>query len=317
MPDGFGDLNRYYTIGESRPDINWPYILPGPKDRFAGYGYWAGLALNQLPIYFEIEELPLEGKFELLVDILEVSSEHAPQFRAVFNGHAHNHQLKRGKSGITPVNLGKNPQSIAFSIPLSQLKKGINEIVFQNMTGNWCAFDAVRFMGSEMLKIGKPGNSLLRAVQFAGFEMTKDDIATQPLLVDILQKEVDARLRVVVDHVEMEKVAEPGRTVLEFYIPAVKEEKHSDVKIYVDGKLKFHELLKRFPAEEISYADYVDQFMGTSGSRWMITPGPRHPMPMVQLSPNNERWVWKAGYEYQIENLAGAVFFVIDKFLVA
>lgn len=305
VPDGFGDLGQYYTVGESRANVNWPYILPGPKDHFAGYGYWAGLALNQLPIYFEIEDLPQKGTYELIIDILEVSSKQAPLFRAVVNGNAYNHQLKRGESGVDPISLKENSQSILFSIPISQLKEGVNEIIFQNMTGNWCAFDAVRFVGSEKLKIRKPGNSLLRTLEFAGFEMKNEDKRTQPLLVDVLHHGSNVGIRVVVDHAEIEKVVEPGRTILEFYIPAVVEEKHSDVKIYIDGKLKFHDLRKRFPAKEISYADYVDQFMGTSGSRWMITPGPRHPMPMVQLSPNNERWIWKAGYEYQIENLAG------------
>lgn len=83
------------------------------------------------------------------------------------------------------------------------------------------------------------------------------------------------------------------------------EEKWSDVKIYIDNKLKFNKRLPRFPAKKITFADYVDQFMGTSGSRWMITPGPRMPMPMIQLSPNNQKWVWKAGYEYQVENISG------------
>ncbi|NBC65411.1 MAG: glycoside hydrolase family 92 protein, partial [Bacteroidetes bacterium] len=51
--------------------------------------------------------------------------------------------------------------------------------------------------------------------------------------------------------------------------------------------------------------DYVDPMIGTSTSRWMLYPGPSMPFGMVKLSPDNEEEGWKAGYEYDIENIAG------------
>jgi len=135
--------------------------------------------------------------------------------------------------------------------------------------------------------------------------MDKNQESVQALLVDISQKEKHAVIKVMVYDMEISKEMEPGHSILEFYFPAVKQEKWSEVKVYIDEKLKFEETCRRFPAKKIALSSYVDQFMGTSGSRWMITPGPRMPMPMVQLSPNNQQWVWKAGYEYQIENISG------------
>jgi predicted alpha-1,2-mannosidase len=58
-------------------------------------------------------------------------------------------------------------------------------------------------------------------------------------------------------------------------------------------------------AESASPVDLVDPMMGTSGSRWMLYPGPSMPFGMVKLSPDNQRQVWKAGYEYTIESIAG------------
>ena len=52
-------------------------------------------------------------------------------------------------------------------------------------------------------------------------------------------------------------------------------------------------------------ADYVDPFIGTATSRWMLFPGPTMPHGMVKLSPDNEDQGWKAGYEYEIDNIAG------------
>jgi predicted alpha-1,2-mannosidase len=51
--------------------------------------------------------------------------------------------------------------------------------------------------------------------------------------------------------------------------------------------------------------DEVDGMIGTHNSRWMQFPGACLPFGMVKLSPNNQRQGWKAGYEYQVENIAG------------
>lgn len=51
--------------------------------------------------------------------------------------------------------------------------------------------------------------------------------------------------------------------------------------------------------------DYVDPMIGTHNSRWMQFPGPTRPFGMVKLSPDNQETGWKAGYEYDITNIAG------------
>lgn len=51
--------------------------------------------------------------------------------------------------------------------------------------------------------------------------------------------------------------------------------------------------------------DFVDPFIGTSNSRWVLNPGPSMPFGMVQLAPDNQDTGWKAGYEYKINNIAG------------
>ncbi len=52
--------------------------------------------------------------------------------------------------------------------------------------------------------------------------------------------------------------------------------------------------------------DYVDPFIGTSVSRWMLFPGPAMPFGMVKLSPNNvDDWAFNAGYEDTINSISG------------
>ncbi|MFV2070000.1 MAG: GH92 family glycosyl hydrolase, partial [Pirellulales bacterium] len=65
-------------------------------------------------------------------------------------------------------------------------------------------------------------------------------------------------------------------------------------------------LVTRSLAAEKEPADYVDLFLGTSSSRWMLYPGPSMPFGMVKLSPDNtDAWSMDAGYEYGIESICG------------
>lgn len=54
-----------------------------------------------------------------------------------------------------------------------------------------------------------------------------------------------------------------------------------------------------------SPADYVDMFIGTSNSRWMLGPYAQEPFGMVQLGPDNQGNVWMGGYEYAIGSVSG------------
>jgi len=62
----------------------------------------------------------------------------------------------------------------------------------------------------------------------------------------------------------------------------------------------------RLVSTEKMAVDYVDPFLGTSSCRWMLFPGPAMPFGMVKLSPDNtDEWTMDAGYEYEIESIAG------------
>lgn len=51
--------------------------------------------------------------------------------------------------------------------------------------------------------------------------------------------------------------------------------------------------------------DYVDCFVGTSNSRWMLGPYAQVPFGMVQLGPDNQGDRWMGGYEYAINSVSG------------
>jgi len=50
--------------------------------------------------------------------------------------------------------------------------------------------------------------------------------------------------------------------------------------------------------------DYVDCFIGTSNSRWMLGPYAQVPFGMVQIGPDNQGNKWMGGYEYAISSVS-------------
>lgn len=67
--------------------------------------------------------------------------------------------------------------------------------------------------------------------------------------------------------------------------------------------LSFVSLAQPFlPREPV---EYVNPLIGSHDSRWTLFPGPTLPFGMVKLSPDNQDNGWKAGYEYDINNIAG------------
>jgi len=51
--------------------------------------------------------------------------------------------------------------------------------------------------------------------------------------------------------------------------------------------------------------DYVDCFIGTSNSRWMLGPYAQEPFGMVQIGPDNQGNSWMGGYEYSNNSISG------------
>lgn len=58
-------------------------------------------------------------------------------------------------------------------------------------------------------------------------------------------------------------------------------------------------------AQEKKPTEYVDCFIGTSNSRWMLGPSAQLPFGMVQLGPDNQGNKWMGGYEYAISSVSG------------
>lgn len=304
----FGGENLTFSIGYSQPDKHWSYVLPGALDSWAGGGYWAGLQPRHFPrIFFNLNKAALKGAYSLVVNLADANNVQGTVFMIDINGHKQEIPLKAGSgNGIKGDYNSAKPQSLKIPIAASWIKEGMNTIQMANVKGSWVIFDNLEFYADQAETIHKGTSSLIVSAQPADFEMIKERKRIQPLLIELYQIDHDQELKIMIDGMLVAKrLVEAGHSILEIPMAAVNKTKSSVVKVSSDDLLIYSGKIIRSKQHLQTASDYVDLLMGTGNSRWMFKPGPALPFSMVQIAPDNQDEVWKAGYEYTVDNIMG------------
>lgn len=313
---------KHFAVGYSTPEKNWPYVLPGPKDRWGGGGYYAGYHPRHFPVInFQLPETRKEGNCLLSLFFAGANGKELPVLRVEVNGHRFEKKIE-GKSTdkLLTGEEKPDPQEWTIEFPAGWLEKGMNRIQMGIVKGRWCMFDCIRLSGPEGMDITPISSSLITSVKAADFEYEKSGKKhSLPILVDMVQYDRPRNLTFVCGKTKVTRRVETGKSIQQILVPAVKNPKNEEFAIYADGKPIYQGTVELAPKPLHEYADDVDILMGTGNSRWMYKPSVSLPFGMVQIAPDNEDEKWKAGYEYTIENIAGFNHFcdwTIDGFLM-
>jgi len=304
----FGWEDRFYLIGRSDPGTDWPYVLPGPADAWAGSGGLAGARTQVLNILFDLKVCPAVGDWTLVVDVLETQSPTPPIFKVTINGHAHTFQLASGTNadGLNGQVQGCKEQLITVKLKPSVIRQGGNHIELTSIQGSWLIFDQVRLVGPTQAELAPASPVFVREVKAADYEIKVKAERAQALLVDVQHIEGAPELTVRLDgQTILSSTVESGRSILEAPMPAVRRPKISRYEVCLGQTVLAAGQVRRSSQRPITPADYVDPLLGTAHSRWMIAPGPWMPFSMVKLSPDNQNSGWQAGYDPHIENVGG------------
>ncbi len=302
----FGWEDKFFLIGTSDSDKDWPYIIPGTSDDWGGTWGTSGWRSSTLNILFGVDRLPKSGKWKLRVDILDCNSNDLPLFKVSING-------KSWKYRIPVINEGNSIESepadsseymIEILLPAGLITEGGNEVNLTTLEGSWLKFDQIRLEGPGNVRLKENHKVYLRSVKAADYEIETDLANAQPLLVDIQHLSGKPELMVNLDGEKIfTATIETGRYTFEAPMNAVKSSFESKYEILLDG-VKIHSgKVIRAPRELITPAGYVDTKIGTAHSRWMIAPGPWMPFSMVKLSPDNQNDGWQSGYEPTFESI--------------
>lgn len=306
---GFGGEKSYY-VGYSTASKHWPYALPGPLDGWGGGGYWAGYHPRHFPsIYFNVEKVAAKGSCDFSLFFAGVSKNNPVKIRIEVNGHRFEKELKgEDTDDLLKAKGSGHPQKTQISFPSEWLVRGMNRIQLGLIEGSWTVFDCIRLETPSHVSLGKASSSLIRSVKAAPFEYEKEDGSRiQPVLVDLTQFDTSRTLSFQVGKQEpvLQKV-EMGDCTLEIPMQATVSGKRTETFVIKEGNEILYKGTVTGSSQPLhTYSDYVDLLMGTGNSRWMFKPGPCLPLSMVQIAPDNQDEIWKAGYEYTIENIMG------------
>ena len=306
LEQDFGWEDRDYVVGFSKPEKDFPYVLPGPEDSWGGTGPTSGIRSHVLNILFGIEQMPNKSEFKFIVEVLDNDAKFPPLLKITINGQSWKFQLPEGSGNNVLEGKAHNMESRKLEITIEPglLRKGGNEIQLTTLTGGWLVFDQVRLEGSSEVEMAKIGKAFIRNVQPANYEVKRNGERFQPLLVDVKHLEDVPRLSVQLEGTEIfSEIVEMGRYTFEVPMPSVTAPVSSKYIIMMDGKAIEHGMVTRTPEALMTPADYVDTRIGTAHSRWMIAPGPWMPFSMVKIGPDNQNAGWQAGYDPTFESV--------------
>ena len=78
----FGWEDRYFIIGHSKAAVDFPYVLPGPKDKWGGTAPTSGIRSHLLNILFDIDNVSSntsQSDSRLIIDLLGYNSATPPK----------------------------------------------------------------------------------------------------------------------------------------------------------------------------------------------------------------------------------------------
>ena len=322
-PTGYADFlnndvgweDKFFLVGHSSEKKDFPYVLPGVNDKWAGSGSPAGRRTQQVNILFDIEKKGTGGAWTLVIDFADVQSKVTgrPLLKVSVNGKARKMALPAGggDESILKGDFSKaKPFAAKFDLADAEIREGANEICITSIEGSWAIFDDVRLEGpKDAVTRRAHKGAYVRGVKAGDYLIP--GTGKQPLLVAVEHLEGSPMVRVEIDgKVALEEKVEAGAYVFEAPMSAVAGQppyQRARYRVLVDGECVREGMIARTPQRDAGVAGYVDTRMGTAHSRWMLAPGPWTPFSMVKLSPDNEgeqgKRRWQGGYDPSIESV--------------
>src|SRR5690554_138974 len=237
LENDFGWEDRYYLVGRSNAKEHFPYVLPGPADRWGGTSGTAGIRTHVLNILFRMKEVFDNGKMKLLINILDTHHTTPPYFKVTVNGRSWKYILPKGGGESSLSGDYGNCINHTIEIPLDKglIKEGGNEISLTTLEGSWLIFDAIRLEGAGSAVVEhETGQAYLRGVKEASYQTVNP--LSQPLLVDLEHLDGSPLVEVSLDGaLILSERLERGRYLLEAPMPTVTKPQQSSYEVMIDG----------------------------------------------------------------------------------
>ncbi len=308
-PDQFEQFSEdpVFVQGRSQED-EWPYVHPGPADD------WAGSSPHTFSVLFGLEgTLKKNDSIRLIIDCVDVHDQKPSTLDISLNGQqVSRRKLPAGKSGesVRGDLSDAKEHFLTVELPGERLRKQMNWLQIQNVSGSWFLYDQVKLIGPDRISGSAPEDSGILSANVEAIGPRIDGKPAQYASVNIFRRIEDpVRLRV---NGKVHSVSSPDViTTVRIPLPPADRRKTISVHLLNRHRVVDRIQLTRPPGRRLTPADHVDPLAGTANSRWMLFPGPTRPFGMVKMSPNTKPGVvdsddfMDAGYQYRAEQIIG------------
>lgn len=222
-----------YVVGRSDPKKDWPYVHPGPADR------WAGSQQHTFTVLFGLEKEVPQGECRLILQLVDTHDKNPPHLQITLNGRSFEHQTPKGGPDDS---LYGNPaagkvHSAEIRFPASALKKGTNEITLTTLSGSWILYDWIGFEAPRAALLALPQETLLRSVSIPSVLVRKNGSLHQPVRVSLLHGGGEGAASVHVSGTEpVDQELRLGNNTVEVLLAAVEREASVTIEVKVAGK---------------------------------------------------------------------------------
>ncbi len=184
-PNHFSQYERpgFHVVGVTDPSLNWPYILPGKLDA------WAGPYPQCFEIVFYLDKLGKGSFYRLVLDFLETHSFKPPHLSIEINQNRYEFQTAAGFNDwrMSAENGSGKEQVLNVDIPSSQIQVGENRICITAGEGSWALWDALAFYAPNGTRAGDPKmQTTIRSVKQRQVLIRKRDTLYKAVDVEIL-----------------------------------------------------------------------------------------------------------------------------------
>ena len=201
------------------------------------------------------------------------------------------------------MDIDQDAGKITFTIPPGVLKDGANLLELRIYDGKSISLDAIMLSGNPKTEVVNTGYDPIVEIKPSPYQVELPAGKTSPaVLVHAISRKAGT-IRIFVDGEVSDHELRKGENLLE--IPCPNLAGKTDISVTWEGKHLAGGKFRTGQQPVRKSIDYVDQMMGSSGSRWMIGPGPWMPFGMVKIMPDNEDSHWKNGYEDNVDNIMG------------
>lgn len=235
-PRGFGEYRNdaLFAVGHSDAKSDWPYVLPGPADT------WAGSQPHEAAVVFSLDAVP-GSPCRLSVDLVDTQHAIPPRLVVTANGRelaALQMPAGAGDASVTGAPAKGREHRFTVDVPADVLVKGANELILRTTSGSWMLFDWLALEAPSGTRLGPPPTAtVVRGVQSAPLLVEKDGKLEQivEIIVRHFGEPVEATI-LVGDATPVTAELRGGATRLEAAVPAVDEETPRTVEVKVGDK---------------------------------------------------------------------------------